>query len=384
MIITVTIEQYAVSNNGTTVTAKRFVKKLREKGHTVRVITASPCDEEDVYVVPSFNFPIVSKIIRSQGMELAKKDEECYRIIGQAVFGADILHCFLPFGTSHIAVHFAKMYGIPYMGAFHVQPENITYTLHLNRMRAINNFLYRYYKKFFDMLPHVHCPSDMIKNMLLSFGYQSELHVISNGIDDFFRPVPAVRPAGLEDKYIVVMSGRYSREKRQDLLIKAVAKSKYKDKIHLVLCGRGPWTNKLHRLAKKHLAGNVMFGFKSQADLRELYNYADLYVHASDIEIEAISCMEAFACGLVPVISNNPLVATKAFARTEKSLFEAGDHLSLRDRIDYFIEHPEEKEELSHIYAEYAKQFVLEDCVQRLEDVFDRCIQEHKERKTVR
>ena len=35
---------------------------------------------------------------------------------------------------------------------------------------------------------------------------------------------------------------------------------------------------------------------------------SDLYVHAADVEIEAMSCMEAFAGGLVPVIANSPQI----------------------------------------------------------------------------
>ena len=36
------------------------------------------------------------------------------------------------------------------------------------------------------------------------------------------------------------MIGRYSNEKRQDVLIDAISKSKYADKIQLVLAGKGP------------------------------------------------------------------------------------------------------------------------------------------------
>ena len=378
MIITVTIEQYAIANNGTTVTAKRFVKKLREKGHTVRVITTTPCDEEDIYVLPIANIPVVSPVSRSQGMDFPRQNDDCYRIIGEAVHGADIVHCFLPFGMSKIAISYAKMYGIPHMGAFHVQPENITYTLHLGGFKIVNRILYNQYRKFFNTLPHVHCPSEMIKKLLLSKGYTSEMHVISNGINEFFMPIPAEKPAEHADKFIVVMSGRYSREKRQDLLIKAVALSKHKENIHLILCGRGPLGNKLERLADKLLGKNVTMGFKSQAELRDIYNYADLYVHASEIESEAISCIEAFACGLVPVISNDPLVATKAFAKSERCLFKSKNYRDLRDKIDFFVENPDEKNKLRDEYIEYAKQFELGGCVDKLESVFKRCIAEYK------
>ena len=43
-----------------------------------------------------------------------------------------------------------------------------------------------------------------------------------------------------------------------------------------------------------------------------------------DAEIEAIACIEAFSCGLVPVIAGSEQSATPQFALDERSLFNAG------------------------------------------------------------
>ena len=73
-----------------------------------------------------------------------------------------------------------------------------------------------------------------------------------------------------------------------------------------------------------------------------MINIADLYVHPSEIEIEAISCLEAIKCGKVPVIANSPSCATKAFALDDRSLFRVNDARNLSDKIDYWFDHPEE------------------------------------------
>ena len=73
----------------------------------------------------------------------------------------------------------------------------------------------------------------------------------------------------------------------------------------------------------------------------------DLYCHPAEIEAEAISCIEAIACGKVPIIANSPRCATKAFAVDERSLFKVNDSKDLARKIDHFIEHPEEIKELS-------------------------------------
>ena len=49
---------------------------------------------------------------------------------------------------------------------------------------------------------------------------------------------------------------------------------------------------------------DVEFGFKTQDELVKALQRAHLYVHAANIEIEAIACIEAIAAGLVPVIAN--------------------------------------------------------------------------------
>ncbi len=66
---------------------------------------------------------------------------------------------------------------------------------------------------------------------------------------------------------------------------------------------------------------------------------SDLYVHAADVEIEAIACLEAVASGLVPVIADSPLSATSQFALDHRSLFEAGNVAILAERIDWWYEH---------------------------------------------
>ena len=64
-----------------------------------------------------------------------------------------------------------------------------------------------------------------------------------------------------------------------------------------------------------------------------LLNMCDLYVHAADVEIEAISCLEAISCGLVPVISNCRTSATQQFALYPNSLFKSGDAQDCADKI---------------------------------------------------
>ncbi len=123
------------------------------------------------------------------------------------------------------------------------------------------------------------------------------------------------------------------------MLIEACAKCRHAHEIQVILAGKGPLEKKYRHLAEK-LPNPVVMEFYEPERLLEILHMADLYVHTSDAEIEAMSCMEAFACGLVPVIADSPRSATPQFALDERSLFPAGDADALAQRIDWWIEHP--------------------------------------------
>ena len=96
---------------------------------------------------------------------------------------------------------------------------------------------------------------------------------------------------------------------------------------------------------------------------------ADLYVHPAEIEIEAISCLEAIACGLVPVIADSPRSATRYFAPDGRCLFRNKDAKDLAGKIDYWIEHPEEKAALCAQYRGFVEQHEYERCMDRMEQM---------------
>ena len=91
-----------------------------------------------------------------------------------------------------------------------------------------------------------------------------------------------------------------------------------------------------------------------------------------------MSCMEAFACGLVPVIADSPRSATPQFALDGRSLFPAGDSSALAEKIDWWMEHPEERREMGLRYGEHARQYALERSIAQMEEMFRLAIQEQR------
>lgn len=377
MIITLVIDTFNVDrNNGTTVSAERFAATLIARGHTVRVVACGdagdpvgPCwPGPEMFWVPELVVPIASRLAHRQNTAFAKPVHE---VLIAAIDGADVVHIYQPWPLGRAAERVAHQLGVPAIAAFHVQPENITYNIGLGWFPPAAHFVYvllrlAFYRRFAD----IHCPSTFIAAQLRHHGYQARLHVISNGVDGGFRPGPA-RVRDADEPFRILMVGRFAPEKRQDVLIRAVRRSRHAARIQLHFAGHGPREKRLRRMASK-LANPAQFGYYSQAQLIEVIRSCDLYVHASDVEIEGVSCVEAFAGGLVPIISDSRRSATGQFALGPGNLFRSGDPSSLAERIDGWIDDPAALAAASDTYARYAELYAVDRSVKAIERVYAR------------
>lgn len=377
MKILVVIDQYDNLSNGTTISAKRFVDGLRKNGNEVEVLSTG-VDSENKYTLKTYKFPhAIDKYFKANEMVFAKPDEEVMRKVFD---GQDIIHFYMPFRLAKKGVKIAEEMNIPHTTAFHVQPENITYAVGLGTKQRLNDTIYTYFRNFYNKFRHIHCPSKFIANQLREHRYTAKLHVISNGVDEEFKANRKEKPEELKDKIVITMVGRYSPEKRQDVLIDAVSKSKYADKIQLVLGGKGQLYDK-YKEQSKILKNSPIMKFYSKQELIELLSYTDIYVHSADAEIEAISCLEAIACGNVPIISNSKESATVQFAIDDDSLFEHGDSTDLAKKIDYFLDNPHILEEKRKQYEEFANNFRIENSIKLMEEMFKEEIEDYEKRK---
>ncbi|NLY60449.1 MAG: glycosyltransferase [Clostridiales bacterium] len=374
MIITLVNDTFGINNNGTTISAMRFAKSLAERGHMVRIVACGDPDKSgidpehgyELFYVPELVVPIISKIAHNHNTLFAKPDKS---VLEKAIKGADIVHIYQPWPLGSQAEKIARKLGVPCIAAFHIQPENITYNIGLGWVPFLNHLVYYLlYLFFYHRFSHIHCPSKFIAAQLRCHGYRAHLHVISNGVDPDFHPEPNSKK-GTDNLFNILMIGRLSPEKRQDVLIKAIRKSRYEKSIQLYFAGQGPKEGRLRRMGEK-LTNPPIFGYYNKEELIGLIRNCDLYVHTSDIEIEGISCIEAFSCGLVPVISDSKRSATKQFALGPMNLFKAGNVSHLAQRIDTWIENPQGLMEIGNMYAQFAKKFSLENSIRKIEKVY--------------
>lgn len=377
MNITIVCDVLGEVNNGTILATTNLINYLRAHGHKVTVVSPDKSTEgkEDYLVVPTLNLgKALNKVVSRNGVTLAKTDKD---LLLKSMENADVVHIQMPLILGSVAAKLANEQGKLLTASFHCQAENVTAHFGLMNSEHANKLVYKkFYENVYQYADRVHYPTKFIKDLFEStVGKKTNGLVISNGVNEmFFNRCEDIKP---NSKFTIVCSGRYSKEKAQWQLIDAIAQSKHKDEIKLILAGSGP--NKKQLLKRAAKAGIDMdLTFFKREDMIRMLQSADLYVHSALIEIEAIACMEAIVCGLVPIICNSKRSATTAFALDERNLFEPKNTLELANKIDYFIDNKDALREYKERYRDVSKNFALEHCMQQMEKMFIDLVEEYK------
>lgn len=393
--------------NGLSASARRTITLLRERGHDVRVLSSGTAEQAQAcnfttpeFTLPAMRFPLADAIISAQGYAFAKPKR---KVIKQAVAWADVVHLEEPFGLQARTAHAAKRAGKPVLATYHIHPENITATIHLDGVWPLNVLLLASWRRrIYALAQVVQCPSDSVHQRLQRWGLGDKLVTISNGVGlapskpaGGAETVPGAKtehrepdgrqvetkqtpgeaqPEG-EQIYRLLVVGRFSREKDQATILKAMRHSRYASQIQLVFAGRGP-TEKSLRRAASHLVRDGMlkhapsFNFFDAAGLDTQAEQADLYIHAAFIEVEGLSCLEVLRHGVVPVIAHSPLTATSQFALDAHSRFKARDPKALARAIDYWLSDNDRRQTEAQKYLNIGAHYDINDCVSRLELVY--------------
>lgn len=387
--------------NGLSASARRTITLLRERGHDVRVLSSGTAEQAQAcnfttpeFTLPAMRFPLADAIISAQGYAFAKPKR---KVIKQAVAWADVVHLEEPFGLQARTAHAAKRAAKPVLATYHIHPENITATIHLDGVWPLNALLLASWRRrIYALAQVVQCPSDSVHQRLRRWGLGDKLVTISNGVGlapskpaagtktEYCAPggrqvetkqTPGgAQPEG-EQVYRLLVVGRFSREKDQATILKAMRHSRYASQIQLVFAGRGPTEKSLRRAASRLVRDGVLkhapsFNFFDAAGLDAQAEQADLYIHAAFIEVEGLSCLEVLRHGVVPVIAHSPLTATSQFALDAHSRFKARDPKALARVIDYWLSDNDRRQTEAQKYLNIGAHYDITDCVSRLELVY--------------
>ena len=361
--------------NGLSVAVLTNLRRLKERGVDARLMAVrnpDPDGPQPDFPLDHFIFPIFEPIIAANGFCYAKINR---KKISEAIDWADVVHFEEAMPLEDVAIQIAKKKGKACVATFHLFPHNITANLGFPKKNFLNPLLMKYWNaRVFNKCSDIHCPTIVCKQYLMAKRTQSRFHVISNGIEVPAEPV-RILPYGDMSEIRLLCVGRFASEKSQNTLIEAVRYSKYASRIRLCFAGTGPREKQYRKQANELYRNGVLkfepeFGFYTHEELHELASKCYLYVHCAWVEVEGLSCLEATLAGAVPVIGEGRHIGTTKFALCPESVYPAGDSRALAGRIDWWIEHPEERDRYSQAYADAARRFSVDDSMNGMLEMY--------------
>jgi 1,2-diacylglycerol 3-alpha-glucosyltransferase len=361
MRIAMVLDSWDDEANGAVVSTRRFTERLRAAGHEVTIV-ANAAPEPGVVPLPTFEVPLFGGIMRRMRFQFARPDRG---ILAKVLARHDLIHIQFPFWLGVRATRMARAAGVPTVATFHVQGEHLLYNIGV-RSETLVALVYRLFlRTVYDHADRVICPSDFTERELRRYGLRAPAVVISNGVPSIFRPAPPGTGPSFGDKVMVLTVGRLAAEKRHDLLIEAVRRSRHAARIQLVILGTGPRRDELERLGAR-LPSPPVFGFLPTAELIPYYSAAVLCVHASEVEVEGMAALEALACGTPCLVADSPRSATPQFALDERYRFTSNSLDSLVAKLDALLDDPVRLGADRETALELAKAYRFEDSVEKL------------------
>jgi 1,2-diacylglycerol 3-alpha-glucosyltransferase len=363
------IDSWDDAANGAVISTRRFTDLLRAQGHTVTILAAGEPAPGKVVLRP-FYIPFANNIMRKMRLPFAWPTPA---IIDATIAQQDVVHVQFPFYLGIKAITTAKRLGKPVVSTFHVQAEHLLYNIGVRNQGLVEK-VYRFFlRTIYDRSDIVVCPSAFAERELTTRGLKVPTVVISNGVPPEFRPVPKGGAPDFGGKFVLLSVGRLAREKRHELVIDAVRHSRHRDRIQLVILGDGPMREELE-VKGSDLPNKPVFNFLGKEELIHWYGAGDLCVHASEVEVECMSVLEAQACGLPCLIADSPRSATPQFALSADYLFQSGSRDDLVRKLDALIDQPARLQADRETSRRAASAFSIEASFEKLIGVYRRVV----------
>ena len=358
------VDTFDQVKTGGVISAKRFIAALRER-HEVTVIAGGPSGEGRIGL-PQFTIPPFGRVMREMGFIFAWPSR---RVLEPVLRRADVLHVQFPFYLGIRAAALARRVGTPVVAASHLLPENMLHNIGVHSEKWVDRTWRFFISALYSRADHLVCPTDFGLAELRRHGLTVPADVISNGIPPQFYPGPAEREARYQGRFLVLVVSRLATEKRIEVIIEAVRRSRHASGIQLVLCGHGPERDRLRRLSAT-LPVPAEIRVVEEDQMPALMRSADLLVHAAEVELEGMALLEALGTGLPALIADAPLSAAGRFALGDEFHFPAGDAEELARKMDLLIDHPDRLAAARQASVAAARGLTLEASVARLEAIY--------------
>ena len=308
MKVLITTDCYVPTINGVVVSTMNLKNELMKRGHEVKILTLSETrhsyeKEGDIYIGStgaSFVYP-------EARITFPRNNRFIQELIN---WKPDIVHSQSEFSTFIMARRIAKKLQIPILHTYHTIYED--YTHYFSPVEKWGKaFVMTITNAILKNVQSVIAPSEKVKNLLISYGFTGEIHVIPTGIDiekyniqDQIENRERLKNKfGISNKYkILIMVGRLAKEKNHEEILLYFKKLNRNDN-KLVIIGDGPDRSNLESYVNElGISKDVVFtGMVPHEEIGGYYQMGDVFVSASSSETQGLTYFEALANG-IPVV----------------------------------------------------------------------------------
>jgi glycosyltransferase involved in cell wall biosynthesis len=214
--------------------------------------------------------------------------------------------------------------------------------------------------------------------LLKNAGLNKDVMPLSCGIDlERFKPTNdgaylRQRFAIPTDKPVLLYVGRLDKEKKIDMILRALPDISRVTSVHLVLAGIGKEKRNLEELAEKlGIQQTLTFtGFVPDEDLQNIYGVADLFVTAGTAELQSIVTMEAMASGL-PVVAVNAMALPELVHDGENGyLFSDGNSQMFTEKVIAILSDQAMRAKMSKTSLEIIKDHDVNKTIEKYESIY--------------
>jgi len=292
-------EGYEPFINGVVTAISTLRDSLEQRGHEVIVFAPRHRRHEDndsrVVRLPSVSwsmrgYPFLSPLARSTDV--------------LAGGGFDVVHSHHPFSMSRLATRLARKHGLPIVYTFHTMLNEYGKCVPL-LPNVASRWLTSAFLRHCAEVDCVTTSTSVVGNFLRQQGVETSIIIVPLGV-----PAMPISPIGRDrmrhrlglsaDVPTLLYAGRLTKEKRLDLLLRAVARLRHEREFNLCLVGSGPMERPLRRLAQRlAVSDRVVFcGSVPHEQMPDYYGAADLFVFPSPTDTMGLVLVEAMGAGL--------------------------------------------------------------------------------------
>jgi len=331
--------------SGVGVILPRLADALMERGHAVRVYSAS-------YPLPAGAFerpevhrsPSVPLFVYPDVQWALPRTRDIAADLRQ--FEPDIVHVATEFSMGLTGVKLSQQLGIPVVASAHTDYQKYATRYGL---RWVLRAGWLYLRWFYAQADRVLCPSRWYARYLQSRGV-GNTGIWTRGVNtEEFNP--AYRSQEYRDAFdvgpddlLLTYVGRLAREKDLHLLLRSWEElRRVRGNAQLVLLGRGPLEEEIQRRA---IPGVHTAGVLRGRELAVAYASADLFVFPSPTETFGNSLLEAMASGLPSLAVSAGGVVEFAHHGHNAWVVEPGNGPALRNGLERLMRDSELRERL--------------------------------------